>query len=141
MIMNNKIFMNKKTKEEYIALPTNNGHIKLFSLSVDNGSKDIIIDKEDFSKNYIKKQKEKEENIMKLFVLTWGKQDEIGRVFYHDTHVELFKTEEEACKRVLALGKEFVPNAKDTEELANGLIELEDNCIPSLLFDIDTIEL
>ena len=43
--MNDKIFMNKKTKEEYIALPTNNGHIKLFSLSVDDGSKDIIIDK------------------------------------------------------------------------------------------------
>ena len=55
--MNDKIFMNKKTKEEYIALPTNNGHIKLFSLSVDDGSRDIIIDKEDFNKNYITKQK------------------------------------------------------------------------------------
>lgn len=55
--MKNKIFMNKKTKEEYITLPTNNGQIKLFSLTVDDGSKDIIIDKEDFNKNYIEKQK------------------------------------------------------------------------------------
>ena len=53
--MNDKIFINKKTKEEYIALPTNNGQIKLFSLSVDDGSRDIIIDKEDFNKNYIEK--------------------------------------------------------------------------------------
>lgn len=83
----------------------------------------------------------KEENKMKVVVLRWGKQDEIGRVFYHDTHVELFKTEEEAQTRVLELGKEFVPEAKDTEELANGLIMLEDEDIPSMYFDIDTIEI
>ena len=59
----------------------------------------------------------KEEKIMKVFVLTWGKQDENGRVFYHDTHVELFKTEEEAQKRALELGEEFIPDAQNTEEL------------------------
>lgn len=78
---------------------------------------------------------------MKVTVLTWGKQNENGRVFYHDTHVELFKTEEEAQTRALELGKEFAPKAKDTEELANGLIMLEDEDIPSMYFDIDTIEL
>lgn len=78
---------------------------------------------------------------MKVIILTWGKQDEMGRVFYHDTQVELFKTEKEACTRALELGKEFVPEAKDTEELANGLIMLEDEDIPSMYFDIDTIEL
>ena len=29
----------------------------------------------------------------------------------------------------------------NTEELVEELIALEDNCVPSLLFDIDTIEL
>ena len=83
----------------------------------------------------------KEEKNMKVFVLTWGKQDEMGRVFYHDTHVELFKTEEAAQARALELGREFVPEAQNTEELVEKLIVLEDKCIPSLLFDIDTIEL
>ena len=78
---------------------------------------------------------------MKVVVLTWGIQDETGRVFYHDTHVELFKTKKEAQTRALELGKEFVPEAKNTEELVNGLVKLEDNCIPSLLFDIDIIEM
>lgn len=78
---------------------------------------------------------------MKIVVLTWGKQDELGRVFYHDTNVELFKTEEAAQIRALELGKEFVPDASNTEELVEGLIALEDKSIPSLLFDIDTIEL
>jgi hypothetical protein len=78
---------------------------------------------------------------MKVVVLTWGKQDEVGRVFYDDTHVELFKTEEAAEARALELGKEFVPEASNTEELAEGLIELEDNDVPSMLFDISTIEL
>lgn len=50
--MNNKIFINKKTKEEYVALPTNEGKIKIFSLTVDDGGGDIIIDKEEFNKNY-----------------------------------------------------------------------------------------
>ena len=83
----------------------------------------------------------KEEKEMKVVVLTWGKQDEMGRVFYHDNHVELFKTEEAAQIRALELGKEFVPEAKNTEELVEGLIALEDNSIPSLLFDIDIIEM
>lgn len=150
--MKNQIFINKKTKEEYIALPTNNGQIKLFSLNVDDGSKDIIIDKEDFNKNYIEeteiiKTTIKIKNIfkgdlkMKVTVLTWGKQDEMGRVFYDDTHVELFKTEEAAQARALELGREFVPEASNTEELVEGLIELDDKEIPNMNFDIDIINI
>ena len=101
-------------------------------------SYDCMINTEDCK---LLETKNKEENIMKIFVLTWGKQDENGRVLYHDTHVELFKTEEEAQARALELGREFVPKAQNTEELVEELIALEDNCIPSLLFDIDTIEL
>ena len=78
---------------------------------------------------------------MKVVVLTWGKQDEVGKVFYHDTHVELFKTEEEAKTRALELGKEFVPEAKDTEELVEGLIELDDKEIPNMNFDIDIVNI
>lgn len=78
---------------------------------------------------------------MKLFVLRWGKQDEMGRVFYDDTHVELFKTEEEAQVRALELGKEFVPEASNTEELVEGLIELDDKEIPNMNFDIDIVNI
>lgn len=101
-------------------------------------SYDCMINTEDCK---LLETKNKEDNNMKVVVLTWGKQDELGRVFYHDTHVELFKTEEAAQIRALELGKEFVPEAKNTEELVEGLIALEDKSIPSLLFDIDIIEL
>lgn len=78
---------------------------------------------------------------MKVVVLTWGKQDEMGRVFYCDTRIELFKTEDEASARALEIGKEFVPEATSTEELTNGLIELDGENVPNMYFDIDTIEL
>jgi hypothetical protein len=83
----------------------------------------------------------KEEEKMKVVVLKWGKHDELGRVFYRDTHVELFKTEKEAQVRALELGREFVPEASDTEELVEGLIDLDDKAIPNMIFDIDIVNI
>lgn len=51
---NNTIFINKETKEEYIATSTKDGKIKLYSIKDDSGNSDLTIAKNDFNNNYSK---------------------------------------------------------------------------------------
>lgn len=46
------IYVNIKTKEEYTMSPTNDGRIRLYSLSDDSGKSDITISEDEFYKNY-----------------------------------------------------------------------------------------
>ena len=72
-------------------------------------------------------------------VLTWRKQNEMGKL--GNKHTEIFNTYDEAYTRALEIGKEFVPDAKNTEELTNCLIALEEKGEPNMYFDIDTIKM
>ena len=46
------IYVNIETKEEYTMSPTNDGRIRLYSLSDDSGRSDITISEDEFYKNY-----------------------------------------------------------------------------------------
>ena len=78
---------------------------------------------------------------MKVAILKWGKQDELGRVFYEDVHIEIFSSEEKAQERALEIGQEFIPEATNTEELVGGLFDLDDKEIPNMNFDIDIVNI
>ena len=46
------IYVNIETKEEYTMSPTNDGRIRLYSLSDDSGRSDITVSEDEFYKNY-----------------------------------------------------------------------------------------
>ena len=88
----------------------------------------------------------------KVFVLKYGEQDAEGRVFFDDTTTKIFASEEAAQKHILEYAKEYFERNPlpeylshlefhDTESLAEMLITLDDEAIPSFVFDIPECEI
>lgn len=82
-----------------------------------------------------------QENTKKIVVLKYCEKQPLHITSYQDTKIELFNTEAQAQKRILAICKKYAPKAKTTEELVSILMKLEEKRKASMYFDIDTLEI
>ena len=82
-----------------------------------------------------------EEAKKKVVVLKYCEKQPLHFMSYQNTQIEIFDSMEQAQKRIMSIGKKYTRKAKNTEELVQILMKLEEERKTSMYFDIDILEI
>lgn len=82
-----------------------------------------------------------QETKKKVVVLKYCEKQPLHFMSYQNTQIEIFNSIEQAQKRIMSIGKKYTRKAKNTEELVQILMKLEEERKTSMYFDIDTLEI